>query len=732
MTTFCNSVKENILNRLKTSLQEQQAIKYNIFVDCLMKNVTGEELDVAVKTKNIVIVQDTDVSNTLDEAFKVLERELEEVELKKSGWSLYAIDGLRLRVNKYRPLSGSTYIPLPQKIANKKACINVENDDNECFRYAVLSKFVTKDAQRQSQYNNIQHQYDFSSITFPTSLEEVKKFEKKNNISINVFGLDKDQNVYPLKIADKELTDHRDLLLISNKEQQHHYIYIKNFERLVHSQLTKDCGKLIVCKRCFQHYYERNDGEERMAAHNDFCTKNKPVRIDLPVKEPTLKFKHVERSLRVPFVVYCDFESILKPVERCQPNPTTSYTLQYQHHEPMSFCAYSKYSDDMADVSSDLPSEPYVYRGPNAPKHFLQYLKTLAKKISKIYQLKTPMKQLTEQEQHSFDQATACYMCDKPLDGSKVRDHCHITGRYRGAAHNSCNLRYEAPNFLPVLLHNLSGYDSHFIVKELGYDDKQIDVIPNTEERYISFSKSINKHIKLRFLDTFRFMPASLDKLVNNLLVLRETPKFFGAEELPLISQKEVFPYDYVSSWNKLDEASLPPRSAFYSQLKGSNITDDEYHHAQKVWTSLKCHNLGEYSDIYLKTDTLLLSDVVEAFREITLNTHKLDPCQYYTLPGLSWDAMLRFTRIELELLLDYDKIMTVEQGIRGGLCQVSHRYMEANNKYMSSYNAEEESSYITYQDCNNLYGFAMSKPLPYGDFQWLSPDTISLKVSIR
>src|SRR5438876_4777271 len=96
----------------------------------------------------------------------------------KSGWALCAIDGLRLRINKYRPLSGSTYIPLPQKIANKKACINVENDDNECFRYAVLSKCVTKDAQRQSQYNNIQHQCDFSSITFPTSLEEVKKFEK--------------------------------------------------------------------------------------------------------------------------------------------------------------------------------------------------------------------------------------------------------------------------------------------------------------------------------------------------------------------------------------------------------------------------------------------------------------------------------------------------------------------------------------------------------------------------
>ncbi|XP_039278588.1 uncharacterized protein LOC120350181 [Nilaparvata lugens] len=103
------------------------------------------------------------------------------------------------------------------------------------------------------------------------------------------------------------------------------------------------------------------------------------------------------------------------------------------------------------------------------------------------------------------------------------------------------------------------------------------------------------------------------------------------------------------------------------------------------------------------------------------MKTHKLDPCHYYTLPGLSWDAMLRFTGIELELLTDYEKFMMIEKGIRGGLCQVSHRHIKANNKFMKTFDSTAESVFIAFVDCNNLYGLAMSKPLPFGDFQWIN-----------
>ena len=216
-------------------------------------------------------------------------------------------------------------------------------------------------------------------------------------------------------------------------------------------------------------------------------------------------------------------------------------------------------------------------------------------------------------------------------------------------------------------------------------------------------------------------MSSSLDSLAKNISNLREISKFFPSQHLPLLSRKGVFPYDFVSSWEKLNVDSLPPKEAFHNKLTQSDITDEDYKHAQNVWNTFQCKTLGDYSDIYLKTDVLLLADVFETFRDVTIKTHKLDPCHYYTLPSLSWDAMLRFTGVELELLQDYEQVLMIENGIRGGICQVSHRYLKANNKYLADYDPNKESTFISYQDCNNLYGYAMVQPLPYGNFEWIS-----------
>lgn len=722
---FLVSVKNKIIHCLENEIHAHNAVKFNLFVDCVLKNQLGEELEAAFKTKNKVALLETNLSEILDEAFQKLEKELEESQLKNSGWSLSAVDGIRLKVNKYNPLRGSTYLPLSPEIANKKACINVQNYDSNCFQYSVLAKFVKKHPERVSKYTNILDKYDFSGIKFPTPLQDVKKFERNNNISVNVFGVDKNQQVYPLKVCDQPLDDHRDLLLIHNKKGLQHYVYIRYFERLVHSQLTSDCRRLITCKRCFTHYYEHNRGEDRMTKHLELCNKNKPVRIELPTEKPFVEFENVERGLRVNFVVYADFESILHPIKE---STKTAFSTPFQKHEAMSFCVYLKSTDDLA--FTNLPTAPYVYRGKNAPAQFMKYIKCIAEEVSKIYNTKLRMLPLNEDEKSKFETATTCYMCGKPFNKNdrKVCDHCHITGKFRGASHNRCNLRYQVPTMIPVLIHNLSGYDSHFIIKELGYDKKQINIIPHTEEKYVSFSKQINKDISIRFLDTFRFMPASLDSLVKNLPELIEVKKFYNCQELTLLTRKGVFPYDYVSSWDKLEVTSLPSKEEFYNRLTGANISDEDYQHARKVWSTFNCKTLGDYSDHYLQLDTLLLADCFEHFRNITLKTHKLDPCHYYTLPGLSWDAMLRFTGVRLELLQEYDKILFIENGVRGGICNVIYRHCKANNKYLADYNPNLESTYISYQDCNNLYGFSMTKCLPYEEFAWIPPEELHLE----
>ena len=184
--------------------------------------------------------------------------------------------------------------------------------------------------------------------------------------------------------------------------------------------------------------------------------------------------------------------------------------------------------------------------------------------------------------------------------------------------------------------------------------------------------------------------------------------------------RKGVYPYEYMDSWEKFNETSLPSKKDFYSNLNIEDIDDIDYRHGNNVFKGFKLDNLGDYHDLYVKSDALLLADVFENFRDMCIKVYELDPAHFVSLPGLAWQACLKKTNIELVLLTDYDMLLMVEEGIRGGICHSIHRYAKANNKYM------KELSYIQYLDVNNLYGWAMSKKLPVNGFKWLDSDKIN------
>ncbi|XP_070529938.1 uncharacterized protein [Cardiocondyla obscurior] len=288
-------------------------------------------------------------------------------------------------------------------------------------------------------------------------------------------------------------------------------------------------------------------------------------------------------------------------------------------------------------------------------------------------------------------------------------------------------------NCIPIVFHNLSGYDAHFIIKEIATAyEGTIELLPITKEKYISFTKNVksstdnrNNCIKLRFIDSFKFLNTSFEKLASflskdKLRVSRYEFSNLTNENFDLLTRKGVFPYKYVDSIEKLEDVCLPPRESFYSSLTDDIVFENDYAHAIDIWQRFSIQTLGEYSDLYLKTDVLLLADIFENFRDSCIVSYKLDPAYYYTLPGFTWDAMLKHTGVKFKLLTDIDMVMFIERGIRGGLSQCSSRYACANNKYMQSYDSSKSSTYLMYFNVNNLYGWAMCQPLPYADFQWV------------
>ena len=267
------------------------------------------------------------------------------------------------------------------------------------------------------------------------------------------------------------------------------------------------------------------------------------------------------------------------------------------------------------------------------------------------------------------------------------------------------------------------------IFDELKNFDVKIEVIPSMLEIYVA--SFLNKN--LVFIDSMQFMNSSLEKLVKNLSDndFKYLAKEFGYKSLELLKQKNAYPYEYMDSFKKFVEEKLPYKECFYSSVKdgatGHNgkklndrMNDEDYLTCKEIWNEFNVKNMGDYHDHYLKKKVLLLVDVCEKFISTCLKFYELDPCHYFSSPGLSWDAMLKMTGVRVKKIGDIDMNLFIEKGLRGGISYIAKRYSKSINKNMKNYNPKKPSEFIIYLDMNNLHGWEMSAYLPHGRFKWL------------
>ena len=644
---------------------------------------------------------------------------------EKSGLQLTTIYEMILKFAAYNPLKGKSWKPLPKYIASKRAIVNIRNTDVRCFGYSLLyfidpPKISYRNLERPNNYTKEMFDRNkLADLPYPISPREVHKYEDflETNIYLFSFFDDEGKALYPLYSSRTNHQRTADFFYWNE-----HYAPIANISRLF-SKVTLRQNRKFFCRRCLGHFRT----EEKLNRHKQLCTREDFMSVVHVLPEPGtdesfIKFNEFSKTSNAPFVIYADFESILEPIDK--QNKQTHYVQQHK------VCAAAAI---LCSYIPEMDNRVMMFYGPDALADFLnELIKWEAMCIDYLKQ-NIQMKPLSFRENKEFELATMCYLCRQPFQqndprGWKVRDHDHITGNYLGVAHRQCNIERPVQYLIPVFFHNLRGYDGHLIVHQFRlHPEREIKVIGQNMEKYLQIVWGKN----IVFRDSLQFFFSSLEALASSLSKSgRENFKHLHhviADRYPnapmeLVERKGVFCYDYLDNFARLDDHSLPTRESFFSRLSNTECSFEDYAHAQRVWKAFECKTLACYMKLYLLTDVCILADVFETFRANSLNEYQLDPAYYLSAPQLAWSALLKFIHRPIHFITDPEMYRMIQPNVRGGICHVSVRYARANNKLLGPlYDPSKPTSYILYVDANNLYGWALSQPMPDNQIELLS-----------
>ena len=365
-------------SQIKEFLRNHRNVKIRMIMVCIMEQKHTEKRKTIItqdkayfNTETYINLESTDVKAILSQMIKEILEKIYIYQRNGSGWYFKEVSSFEIHTVDYKPIKGSSYIPLPDFIMKKKSIINIQNKDNKCFLWCIP---IQKDETRLTDIRKYENDLNFKGIDFPVKLKDIPKFE---NQGINVFSVNDNNKIYPLRLSQKDCQKSIDLFLIS-KDENHHYCLIKNFSRLTRSQkiTSHSSSKLHICKKCLTHFTKLDLFEK----HITYCSQNETVAVKMPTKNTILNFQNHFKKVQIPFVAYADFECFTIPINTCQPDPDHSFTQEYQKHEPSGYCLYLKGLDGVNDNY-----KPIVYtkksEDDNISEKFIKHLKIITHSI---------------------------------------------------------------------------------------------------------------------------------------------------------------------------------------------------------------------------------------------------------------------------------------------------------------------------------------------------------------
>ena len=632
-------------------------------------------------------------------------------------------------------LKGGKWVKLPKWLVTRQV-FNPKRGkrDERCFVWAVLrslyppeqgvsKNIVKRCADLEMRFHEVKLP-EKAQFPIDCTSRMMRTVEELNDFSITVFLLgQKEFEVRPLYVTKKKKERHVMLGLIEG-ENTMHYVSIKELSKIA-APFNKN--KRFFCENCLSPH----KSQPALEKHEEECKANEPTRIKMPKPGGKDHFKEWRYKLPAPFTVYADIEELLK-----QPRATAEANV-FSKHKPIAWayyiqCHYEQHKEVLGVGGKPL-GEVRTYCGENAIHQFLEDLSYDAEVCEGIVKSLENVKYRGEIP-IEYAEANTCHICGKEGFSTinpkeyKVLDHDHLTGLYRGAAHMNCNFQYySAKNWrLPIFFHNLKGYDGYHIIKGLeGYLDgiENMNCIARSLDKFTSFQID-----NLRFSDSNQFLLGTLDANVEGLkkeLSVEQMKEAFepvvthfgvqdNNEKFELLMGKGVYPYEYMARKEVMKERKLPPKEAFFSNLQGKGISDQDYERAQLCFEKFGCKTLEDYTMLYVVLDVLQLASCFEKLRRTCLKPGglELDPAHFITAPSLSWSAMLLHAcfknDIRIENMTDLEMMFMTQKGVRGGMTMVMNPRLTTS-----------ETRKGFYWDANNLYGWAMSRPLPIGDYRW-------------